>query len=127
MLIGRVMATENMRIPRKSKPIFKDKLFEKKVTVKITTCYRKLWKRKTKRFNRTDHPQCIPGFFNSDQKLRRRNFFLYLLGCKRSWNQSRKTSVIGLPFELLAKQCQPSCPCEQIGWHWLAGNSKGNT
>ena len=40
---------------------------------------------------------------------------------------SQKKSLIGFLFELPAKQCQLSGPSGQIGRHWLAGISKGNT
>ena len=36
-------------------------------------------------------------------------------------------AVIMFPFEPPVNLCQRSSPGGKIGWHWLAGNSKGNT
>ena len=75
---------------------------------------------------RISFTQCAPEVFNLDKKVQGWNFFSYLLWCKTSQNQSRKTSVIRLPFELPVNQCQPSGPGWQIVQHWLAGSSEGS-
>ena len=43
--------------------------------------------------------QCAPGIFNLDQKFHRVSCFWGFQIYKRIQNQSRKTSVIGLPKE----------------------------
>ena len=68
-----------------------------------------------------------PWFFQPRPKVpKTKPLFLLTILQNKSESVKKETSVDGFPFELPANQCQPSSPGEQIGWHWLAGNSKGN-